>query len=156
MELDNINRRNNNGNQCQNRMTDEEKTRLQCENRCFKCKEVRHQSRNCPTHNQQGQNGRRQDRRPQAAAAELRQQANQEVPVLNQVDPLPHRENREQLIKIDSKINGNKAIVLIDSGASRNHLNDEFAEKYSITIDPHAVTHSTIEMADRLTSQYKD
>ena len=42
MELDNINRRNNNGNQRQNRMTDEEKTRLQHENRCFKCKEVGH------------------------------------------------------------------------------------------------------------------
>ena len=142
MELDNINRRNNNGNQRQNRMTDEEKNRLRQENRCFKCKEVGHQSRNCPTRNQQGQNGRRQGRRPQAATAEPQQQANQEAPVLNQVDPLSHRENREQLIKIDGKINGNKAIVLIDSGASRNYLNDEFAEKHRITVDPHAATHA--------------
>ena len=53
-------------------------------------------------------------------------------------------------------MNGQKAIVLIDSGASRNYLNSKFAVKHQIAVNPQAAIHPTIELADGTTSQCEE
>ena len=150
MELDNIGRRNPGR---QDRLTDADKARLRRENKCFKCQGTGHIARVCnrgPNQPRQ-QQGHRQA--PRAAVAEPQQQIHQGPPAINHVSSPSELHTREQLIKIYGKVNGQEAIVLIDSGASRNYLNSKFAAKHQITVNPQAATHPTIELADGTTSQ---
>ena len=55
-------------------------------------------------------------------------------------------ENREQLIRLQGKINGHPARILIDSGASRNFLDKQFVERQGIQTQN--IDHVTVELAD--------
>ena len=62
------------------------------------------------------------------------------------------KSNCEQLIRFEGKLNGNQAKILIDSGASRNYLDAQFAQDSHIIVDSQAATHPSIELADSTTS----
>lgn len=55
-------------------------------------------------------------------------------------------ENRERLIRLNGKINGHTARILIDSGASRNFLDKQFVERHNIPTQD--INHVTVELAD--------
>src|SRR6185436_19756079 len=74
-------------------------------------------------------------------------------PTLSGVVPTDTIKNREKLIKLEASLNGNKAQVLIDSGASRNYLDTKYAENHGIKVDPQGATHSTIELANGTTAE---
>ena len=54
--------------------------------------------------------------------------------------------NKERLLRVNGKINGHKAWILLDSGASRNFLDDQFVKRCNITTQESAPV--TIELAD--------
>ena len=74
-------------------------------------------------------------------------------PTLSGAVPTDTIKNREKLIKLEASLNGNKAQVLIDSGASRNYLDTKYAENHGIKVDPQGATHSTIELANDTTAE---
>ena len=153
MELDNINRRNHGQ---QNRLTDAEKARLRRENKCFKCQEAGHMARDCNRRPNQPRQQQGNRQAPRAAVAEPQQPIHQGPPAINHVHTPSEDYTREQLIKIQGRVNGQEAIVLIDSGASKNYLNSKFAKKHQITVNPQAATHPIIELADSTTSLYEE
>src|SRR6185295_19146806 len=123
MKLDNLKR----GHPRQQRpfikLSDAEKANLRKEGKCFRCRKAGHQASNCIRRPPQA----RRNERPRAARVELRPSTS-DSPALNQVTPPLMQENREQLIKFTTTLDGQPAQALVDSEASSNSLDSKFAE----------------------------
>ena len=72
--------------------------------------------------------------------------------VANIEEPIPEielthiEENKEQLLRFNEKINGYPAWILLDSGASRNFVNEKFVQKHKLGTK--IITPFTVELAD--------
>jgi len=55
-------------------------------------------------------------------------------------------ENRERLIRLNGKIEGHSAWILLDSGASRNFLDEKFVKRHGIPVND--IDPMTVELAD--------
>jgi len=125
MELDNINHR--------TRLSEAEKAKLIKEGKCFKCRKQGHRASRCP------------ERTNHQTAAAVGTPRAEEGPTLNQVQPT--KKTREQLIRVEGMIAGNPATILIDSGASRNYIDQKFTKEHEIPVKPGTAS-PTIELAD--------
>ena len=58
-------------------------------------------------------------------------------PAANNSLELTHiEENKERLLRFNGKINGYSAWILLDSGASRNFINEQFVKKHGFATKP--------------------
>src|SRR5438132_833654 len=55
-------------------------------------------------------------------------------------------ENRERLLRISEQVNGHKAWILLDSGASRNFLDESFVKRCQLPVKN--ISPITVELAD--------
>ncbi|CAG8817493.1 13883_t:CDS:2, partial [Cetraspora pellucida] len=58
------------------------------------------------------------------------------------------RLNRESLLKVKGEIQGKRALILIDCGASKDFINLNFVEKLQLEMDEKEVDNTTVELAD--------
>ncbi|CAG8702377.1 3501_t:CDS:2, partial [Cetraspora pellucida] len=58
------------------------------------------------------------------------------------------RPNRESLLKVEGEIQGKRALILIDSGASKDFINLNFVEKSQLEMDEKEVDTTTVKLVD--------
>ena len=63
-------------------------------------------------------------------------------------------ENKEQLLRFNGKINGHPTWIFLDSGASRNFVDEKFVQKHHLS--KKNTTPFTVELADGRKKEVKD
>ncbi len=99
---------------------------------CYKCGIAGHYARDC--------------KKGKAKFASIEDDYQQNTNSSNNAELSSIEGNRERLIRLQGKIDGHSARILIDSGASRNFLDKQFVERYNIPIKN--IDHVTVELAD--------
>jgi hypothetical protein len=86
--------------------------------------------------------------KPGHFARECRSKAKAKITVIEEQNAeLTHiAENKEQLLRFNGRINGHPAWILLDSGASRNFVDEKFAQKYQLAQT--STKPFTVELAD--------
>jgi len=119
------NNNNNNGNRFNNNnSSNSQRSRVQC----YNCKEYGHYSKNCPR------------RKTQLRNLEEENLGNNSLEI-NRTEG-----NQERLLRFNGNVNGKKAWILLDSGASRNFVDKDFIQRNHFPTKTNKTL--TIELAD--------
>ena len=101
---------------------------------CFKCGQKGHIARMCSN-------------KPKPNLNALTNSTN-DLEQVSVVEPSLVSGIREKLLRVEGKVCGKDALILIDSGASKDFINEQFMEKYQLTIERKNQEKSTVELAD--------
>jgi len=129
------------------KLTSAQKENLRQEGRCFYCRELGHTATACPAKTRP--RALANPFRPQATVVETFQ-APQETTVARAEQD--SSANREALLKFEGNISGKPAIILLDSGASRNYIGSTFIKRNPLRIKPAENPSESVELADGTTS----
>src|SRR6185369_149476 len=103
---------------------------------CYKCGLQGHIAKNC-----------RVKRKTNLSNVEDDQQQTQQQNILqNSLELTQVEENKEQLLRFNGNVNGHKAWILLDSGASRNFIDENFVAK--INLPTKNISPLSVELAD--------
>jgi hypothetical protein len=121
----------------QNRKQGKEKTYQHSPGPCYSCGEIGHLARNCE--NRQKRKEKNGHLHSLATNECKHSPANnkKEVEEVNRSEDGDRNETNERLVRFDGRLNDLPVRVLIDSGASRNFIDAEWAMSTGLKVEPH-------------------